>query len=205
VRDIARQLSVSKGSVSLWVRDIVLTAEQVARLLENDRLKSTFAARCRGGHTNRAKAEEEHQRFRQAGYEKARLDEQFRLLCALYWGEGSKSRTSGFLLANADPKMLRFVLKWLIDAGYDEAIGFRVQYYGENGLSEEEIREWWLAQLPRLKRSHMRGFTLCTINRASQRKNVGKLPYGTATVRVDRVELLYNMFGGIDYLIEMGA
>jgi hypothetical protein len=79
-----------------------------------------------------------------------------------------------------------------------------VQYYGENGVSETEIRDWWMAQLPGLAVSHMRRFLRCTINRASQRKKIGKQKYGTASVSVCSMELFCNVMGGIEYLKSMG-
>jgi hypothetical protein len=205
VRAIAQRLNGSRGTVSLWVRDIELTGEQVTRLEESSRFKSSYAARCAGARVNRLKAQQRQSVYHQAGYEKARMDERFRLICALYWGEGSKTGSDKFVVTNADPKLLRIILKWLIDAGQDEVIRFRVSYYPDNGLSEEQIRDWWLQQLSGLKPTHLAGFSRCTINRASQRKKIGKLPYGTATICVNRTELFCQVMGGIDYLIEMGA
>jgi hypothetical protein len=46
-------------------------------------------------------------------------------------------------------------------------------------------------------------FSKNVINRASQREKVGKLPYGTATLHVSRVQFHYQMKGGIDYLSQI--
>jgi len=68
--------------------------------------------------------------------------------CMLYWAEGSKVRNS-LEIANSDPNMLRLFLRFLrqefpIEAG---AVSFRLNLYTDNGLSVEEVEEFWLARL----------------------------------------------------------
>lgn len=75
-----------------------------------------------------------------------------------------------------------------------------VSLWVRDGLSEDEIRSWWVEQLPQLRPDHLRGFVRCTANRASQRKKVGKRPYGTATIAVYNTDLFYNVLGGIQFL-----
>jgi hypothetical protein len=205
IPDICKRLGVSKSSVSIWVRDIQLTADQIEVLnqrMARARERFAYLSRCGGANTNRAKAEKRHRAFEQAGYERAKVDDNFRLICALYWGEGSKCNTHTFSVSNCDPRLLRAILDWLVRVGYDERAGFSVQYYGENGLTEEDIRLWWLKQLPNLKEKHLRKFTRCVIHRASQRKKIGKRPYGTARVSVSDTELVFTVAGGIRYLQE---
>src|SRR5436190_7663081 len=198
INDICRILKVAKSSVSLWVRDIELTVDQIQKLdqkISQSREKFSYLSRCRGANTNKADAEQRHILYEKAGHQKARLDEKFRIICALYWGEGYKRSQNTFGVANCDPALLRLILNWLVDAGFDEQVRFSVQYYGENGLGEDFIKSWWMAQLPNLKPKHLRKFTRCAINRASQQKKIGKQPYGTATIQVCSTELFFNVMG----------
>lgn len=207
IREICQKRFVAKSSVSLWVRDIELTESQVERLNENQtRCRQRFGnlSRCGNVNTNRADAEKRHAAFEQAGYERAAVDEKFRIVCALYWGEGTKRSKNVFSVSNSDPKLLRIILDWLIASGFEELLALSVQYYEENGLREEDIRAWWQVHLPALKDMHWRRFVRCKLNRASQRKKIGALPYGTATLRVCRTELFHNVLGGIKYLQTMG-
>ncbi len=206
VKEISRQLNVSRGSASLWVRDIVLTAEQIERLEARNNLnreKFGYLSRCGGANTNKADAESRRKAFREVGFERAKRDEGFRVICALYWGEGQKSGHV-FGVCNSDSTLLKVVLRWLIQEGFEDIVRFCVRYHPGNGLSEEEIKAWWMAKLPWLKEKHLRKFGQCFIHRASQRKKIGKLPYGTASVEVCRTELYYQVMGGIDYLRETG-
>lgn len=206
IKEICQLLKVSKSTVSLWVRDILLTPEQIARpdaKIACCRQRFAYLSRCDGANTNKEDAEKRHYLFRQAGFNRASKDDSFRLICALYWGEGRK-RGRVFGICNSDPPLLNTILKWLVANGYDDAIRFTVRYHPDNGLSETDIRQWWVTQLPQLKERHLRRFGQCTAHRASQRKMVGKLPYGTASLEVCRTELYSNVMGGIDFLREKG-
>src|SRR5437868_4690128 len=89
INDICRRLGVAKSSVSLWVRDIQLTEEQIERLNQEmirNRQRFSYLSRCGGANKNKEEAEKRHALFEQAGRERARTDERFRLICALYWG-----------------------------------------------------------------------------------------------------------------------
>jgi len=204
IKDIAATLRVSKGSVSAWVADIKMTEEQV-RALEARQSRSRRYILDRVRQLTVA-AVARNENFRQNGFQKAETDERFRLICALYWGEGRKcERNKAFAISNSDPNLLRIVLRWLLDAGFGEKLSFRVQYYADNGLSEREIAAWWQHRLPGLETRHFRKFTRNVVNRASQRKKIGRLPFGTAVLQVRSTELFCTIMGGIDYLSTSGA
>ena len=200
VKEIVDKLGVSKGSVSVWVRDIKLTAKQRDALEERvdghrnkqagaDKLKEMSRKRCEA--------------YRKEGFDIAKGDRVFELLCALYWGEGFKSKNV-FAISNCDPSMLLLVGNWLLRNGYKK-LGFRVQYYGENGLSENEIRNYWRKVLPFLKDDNMKSFRECKINRASQKKKIGYQKYGTAELYVCSTELVQKVYGGVDFIREYNS
>lgn len=114
VKTIAKQLGVSKGTASIWVRDIILTVEQLEALRqssiigsERGRLKSALL-----------KKEQRLKRFEDGkilGKETiGKLTDRELLIAgiALYWAEGCK-KTQRFELCNSDPKMIQFFLHWL--------------------------------------------------------------------------------------------
>ena len=103
VKEISRQLKVSRGSVSLWVRDIELTSEQIDHLEARSNLnrqKFGYLSRCGGANTNKADAEARHKRFREAGWERAKRDEGFRLICTC---TGERGRNRVMSSASATP------------------------------------------------------------------------------------------------------
>jgi len=197
VKDIEKELHVSRGSVSRWVRDIELTEKQKTVLKEKSKY---WAGRSMGAQTNRDRAKRHRAEIRRTGFVRAKTDDVFRVICALYWGEGAKSLNTVASISNADVDILRLWGKWVVGEGYGDYIAFSVCYYGENGLSEGEIKKWWMDNLPFLRDINMRKFIRCVINRASQKKKIGRLPYGTGVMRICRRDLWEMLMGGIDYL-----
>jgi transcriptional regulator with XRE-family HTH domain len=112
IRDIASILGVAKSSVSLWVRDIELSAQQndILRLANpalNGQLKGQ-ATCSRRARTERRAAQEQGRLQAKSG------DELHRMGCMLYWAEGSKSRNA-VQVVNSDPNMLKLFVRFLLE------------------------------------------------------------------------------------------
>ena len=69
IRQIVEEVGASKGSVSLWVRDIELTDEQKAEL---KRHQSQWGARNKGAQVNRESARQRRRAYQNTGRAKAR-------------------------------------------------------------------------------------------------------------------------------------
>jgi hypothetical protein len=191
ISNIAKQVHVSKSSVSIWVRDIELTQSQKNVLYKN-----------RGNSINhnniKINARDKRLEFYQDGYNRAKIDTDFQLICMLYWGEGSKSQNE-FRIANADNNIIRIAFNWLKKEGYFDNIVFTVCYHTENGLSEQDIKNWWLSNIPGLENKHFRKFSIKDTSKFKTKK-IGKLPYGTGYINVYRTKLIQQVLGGIKYL-----
>jgi hypothetical protein len=131
---IAERLGVSKSSVSLWVRDIPLSAEQEAALRANDPVRNgrqigtqVYQEGCRH---RRLEAQAHGRAVARAG------DPVHRGGCMLYWAEGSKTRNC-VQLVNADADLLETFLDFLRTcyAVPDTAVTFSVNCFLGNGLS----------------------------------------------------------------------
>lgn len=111
---IAKNIGVSKSTVSLWVRDIILSIEQLETLrnrwirgTERGRLKGAFMQKNRRLNLIKKMEEEGKERFRNLSDE-----EFFSAGIALYWGEGSKKKRE-FYICNSDPELIKFMILWL--------------------------------------------------------------------------------------------
>ena len=109
-KEIAAELSVARSSVSLWGRDIALTAQQQAHL--DDRNKHHPAQR-NGSQANKAKHRQQREQYQQEGRLKAREGDLLHSWgCMLYWAEGTKNRNVlGF--ANSDSDMMTLFIKFI--------------------------------------------------------------------------------------------
>src|SRR2546430_1507991 len=105
VKESARRRGFSKSSVSLWVRDIELTAEQHATLRAmNPAYNRQLNGWLRVAERHRAR----RLAAQQSGRELARRAEPLHLGgCMLYWGEGAKGPPHQGCFSNSDPEMVR--------------------------------------------------------------------------------------------------
>ncbi len=114
---IAKELSVSKGTVSLWCREIILTTHQ-QKILHDNVQRLGARGRIMGAQMNKQKridalvhAEKEARKL--IGNMKKR--ELLFLSLGLYWGEGSKNTDNRFIIVNSDALILKTIIKWLTE------------------------------------------------------------------------------------------
>jgi hypothetical protein len=198
VKQIAAMLGISVSSVSLWTRDIELTAEQKHRNLAGalrarhnpEHIARRVAAWRR---TSRAK----RRSYQFEGRAKARESDPLHMAgCMLYWAEGSKRRNS-ITLANSDVDLVRFFCRFLRESlGVDPtAIVMSLNVYTNNGLKIEEIERHWLEALE-LPRSSLRKHSLNAMPTSSSGRRK-TLPFGVCTVRVHNTRLIQHIYGAI--------
>lgn len=144
--EIALALEVAKSSVSYWVRDIVLTDEQVETLLDN---KRNNKGRLRGAHTNREKFKDLRIAYQREGRLAARQGRPLHLAgCMLYWAEGAKDRNTVYFV-NSDANMLQMFITFLRDELQvpEETITIRIHCHSENPTEQHRVENYWLATL----------------------------------------------------------
>jgi transposase-like protein len=116
ISDIARQLDVSKSTVSHWCRDISLSAHAMQQIVSRSNTKSTNAllAYTEGLRMKRQQdiVSDKLSGKRQLGRVNAR--DIYCIGLGLYWGEGYKKGSQEFGFTNSDPKMIAFYIQWLI-------------------------------------------------------------------------------------------
>jgi transcriptional regulator with XRE-family HTH domain len=185
-REIGEVVGVSKGTLSLWLRDIGLTEEQhraltvrgpeatAGRHAEN----RSVAARRRADVRARAKAQ----------IEMLSESELFVAGVVAYWAEGAKNKPwrhgQSVRFMNSDPAMIRLFMSWLTLIGVaDDRVWFRLQIH--ESASVENALRFWAEQLGVGRRSFL-NTTLKRHNPKTVRKNVGESYHGCLCVEVRR-------------------
>ena len=143
INDIARAVNVSKGTVSLWVRDIELTTKQRDKLTKRGFSVSAIEKR----RVNRI----ENTRLKhQIVVDKAKQDintisHQDLLLigAALYWGEGSKVNRNVASLANSDPAVIKIMMRFFKEICNVEPGKFRGHIHTFSHKNVEESEVYW--------------------------------------------------------------
>lgn len=193
INRIAKQLGVSQGSVSLWVKDVCLTQEQKDTLLSN-RNFIDFAA---GAKAVKEKHMKQRLLWQEHGKEMAKKNDYGHVaLCMLYWAEGSKCKNS-VTFCNSDINMIKYFLsllkKYFIIE--DKDIIIRIKTHIDNGLSVDEIQKYWIENLE-LPETCLR--KCCVDNRqqrSTHRKNI--LYYGVCSLTICKTEIVQHIFGAI--------
>ena len=192
--EIAARLGVAKSSVSIWVRDIELTPQQIEALKKSNPIFNAQRrgrdSRSRGARRLRLEAQGHGRRRARAG------DGLHRTGCMLYWAEGSKRRNS-VTFVNSDPEMVCLFVRFLREC-YDvqrDALRLSVNCFLNNALTLDEVEGYWLERLS-LPRSCLRQATVNVVSAASKRRR-RTLPYGTARVTVDSTFVVQSIYGAI--------
>lgn len=202
VKSIAKELKVSKSSVSMWTQDILLRPEQVA-LLQKNMLDGAALGRMKSA---LLKKEEKLKRIHEAklyGIKKLEeIDDREFLIAglALYWGEGSRKKIE-VSFCNSDAEMIKFFILWLQRCFSIDKDQLRL-CIGINEIHKEReqvLKEYW-EKLLNITEDHF--------DKISYKKVVNKKVYanydtyfGTLRVRVSRsVQLHYKILGLIEGL-----
>lgn len=203
VGEIARRLGVSKGTSSAWVRDVEMNDAQHLRLLERSK-KSP--GQLTGSKLTKEVAQKKREEYQQAGRDWVHMghaDNAYRLLCALYWAEGSKDRNV-VGMTNTDSDMLKIFVNALKKDFHvkDEDFTVTVMAHLNNGLTAEKIQCYWLKTLG-LPASCLRKFTLKTKYFPEQNKKQNRHVYGGCTVRVCSTEIVQRIYGSIQEIFKI--
>jgi hypothetical protein len=181
--EIMEVLPVGKGTLSGWCREIRLTEDQI----------NAMKARS----PNKKGIPRDTNRKRRAEIEAIRSEarsEAFQMLnnpdwlagVVLYWAEGGKRRNS-FEMANTDPRVLRFFVRW-IRTYLDKGASFTFQMHLHEGNDEAAARLFWQQQTGLYEANFHR--TFIKPKGTGHRKN--HLPHGVCKVRVRRSSNMWN-------------
>jgi transcriptional regulator with XRE-family HTH domain len=142
LNEIARELGVSKSSVSLWVREIPFDeSARAARAGANRNL----GAQNRGPNKLAQAKQVEIDRLMAAGSDRmGQLSERDLLVAgaALYAGEGGKTDNQ-VRFANSDPRMIALFLVWFRRFFAVDESRLRLRLYLHQGLDLEAANEFW--------------------------------------------------------------
>lgn len=191
VRDIAKELSVSRGSVSVWVRDIQLTDEQKEQLKANQK---QWAAQNNGAQTNRQLGLVRRSAFQQEGREKAKEMRPLHLAgCMLYWAEGGKIRNRLYF-ANSDPNMHLLFMRFLREEmGVSrEEITIYIHCHTSDPDAIRQLEDYWVNLLG-LSRSNLRK----TYTKKGSKIKRSILEHGVCGVGVHSTKIVQHIYGAI--------
>lgn len=197
--EIAQKLSVSKGSVSLWVRGVELSPDQVNRLNRNGFSVSAIEKR----RVSRLANEKKKRDFviTEAGKDIVKItQEELKLIgIALYWAEGGKTKNS-VRISNSDPYIIRVMMRFFRQICSVEEHKFRVQIHTHSHLNVKNAENYW---------SNITNIPIVQFYKTYAKQSVASLhkkdslPYGTAQVYVCDTKLFLVIKGWTEKIKEL--
>ena len=193
IKKIAKDLCCSSSSVSRWVKDIVLSQEQVDALSNNahgeeKRLKASrvFQDKCR---LLRELWREEGKARAKAG------DWRHAMFCSLYWAEGGKSINS-LVFANTDPMMIKFFYDFLVsEFSQTPSVEFVCPPLDPE-FSVDAALDFWASHLG-LNRNSIKPRDNQD-NRVRSGKKRNKHSYGMCVLKLGSTQVLQHVYGALE-------
>lgn len=204
--EIRRRVPVAKSSLSLWLRQVGLSAWQQQRLRE--RKLAPWRKGPQKRHEMRlqritrvsADARQKAQQFLR------RRDMAWLLGTSLYWAEGTKIKAwrgadERVTFVNTDPAMVNIIQDWLKRYCAVEDSDFHFDLYIHEKANIPTAQEFWAHSLG-IDRARLHTY-LKRHNPSPKRHNIGASYYGTMRVRIRRsMDLSHRIAGWVQELID---
>lgn len=185
IGSIAKTLGVSKGSISVWVRDINLTPEQLDAL---GKYKKTCGVKA--GNIKRNKFLKIRSEYQEQGKEKIKTASLLYCMgCMLFWAEGSKSKNS-IIFTNSDINMIKLFINFLREIGVqNNEISVHINCF----LSHEDdiigVKNYWINELDLIGSRFLKPTIKVTKETVEN--------YGICRISVHNSQLAQQLYGSI--------
>jgi len=195
IKEISQVLSVSKSSVSTWVRDVVLTDRQKVSLMNKNNSIEIIEKRRR----TRLKNEADKKRvlINAASTEIRSIDQNMLKMIgiALYWGEGGKTMKGMARISNSDPELVRISMRFFREVCEVKEDRFRAHIHIHSIKMVKEAQKYWsiVTGIPESQ------FYKTYVIKRKKLKNIrDTLKFGTIDVGVCDTKLLLKILGWIE-------
>lgn len=141
---IREELCVSKSTLSLWLREYPLTKKQVSNLVWNNNVRIEKFRNT----MSKKRASYNQSLFALASSRIGEMSKREIMIAGtfLFWGEGSKTKDSSFVITNTDPAMIRFCIAWLKQMSVPiSRLKFNLHIYAD--MDADESITFWANQL----------------------------------------------------------
>lgn len=200
INQIVKEAGFSKASVSLWVRDIVLTKAQKKGLSERGRSVESIEKR----RINRLFNENKK---RQVIIDEAKKDftsislEQLKLIgIILYLGEGGKTSRGMARLANSDSMVIKIMMRFFREICKVSDDKFRASIHTFAHANIIETEKYW-SKISGIPRSQFFKTYIKPSSASLQKRNT--LPFGTFDIYVCDTKLFLTIMGWIEKIKEL--
>lgn len=192
----------SKGTLSCWFKDLVLSEASKEKLRKNVELSIKI-----GLHEFNKKRSERIQEENKLAFEKGR--DEIRVLskkdllilgASLYWGEGTKYETThpSLIFTNSDPNMIATYMHFLREGLEIEERLIKAGIHVHPYVNISAAKKFW-SEITHLHKDIF--YIVSVVSSASAgKRSKRKLPYGMVVIKVNKREVFYRVKGMIEAL-----
>ncbi len=202
IKDIARIVGVSKASVSVWVRDIILNKKQLNTLRTKGFSSELVERRRQKRLTNEQTKRDAIATLAQKDIKNiSRHDLRLIGLC-LYWGEGGKTHKGAARISNSDPAVIKVMMRFFREIWGVEEKKFRAHLHIHSHLNAEKAEKYWsrVSGIPCLQ-----FFKTYTKPSIAGRGKKDSLPYGTFDIYVCNTKLFLQIIAQIEKIKKLAC
>ena len=200
LKSIASQLGVSKSSVSIWVRDVPLSMEQLKFLGQKGFTSEAIEKRRT---TRNANEKIKRDKVMQEGAKNIRAlsknDLRIIGLC-LYWGEGGKTVRGMARISNSDPAVIKVMMRFFREICLVEEKKFRGSLHIHSHLESHKAEKYW-STISGIPQSQF--YKTYAIPSTASKGKKDTLPYGTFDIYVCSTKLFLEIIGQIEKIKEV--
>ena len=192
---IKNRLRVSKSTLSIWCRDIILTPKQMENLIKR-KLRGSEKGRIIGAKKQQQKRVKKTKKLLRLGMKevgKLSKRDEFIAGIGLYLGDGFKiDKSVGF--SNSNPKIISFMMRWFRNFCDVLEKDFRGRIWIHDSSDEKKAKKYWskttMIPIDQFHRSYI------VKNKQNSNKIRKKLhSYGVFTVIIMRVQIQRKILG----------
>ena len=203
--EINNELGVAKSTLSLWLRDVVLSPSAQARIISRVR-QGVFRGLIKRNiaQTGLARQRAEKIKNKARGRVQRLGSKDLAVIGAvLYWAEGykrpivrgGKERTSHIIsFLNSDPEMIRVFVRFLTETLTIPKHQIRLCMRLYSHINENNAMTFW-ARVTRLSKSNFTKSTYLISGASKLKRPRNRLPYGTLQVAVYSTERFHHLMG----------
>lgn len=192
LNEISKLLKVAKSSVSVWVRNVILTEKEKRKLFLNswtrEAIEKRRDARLKNENARRRKIIEEAE----TEIKKISDKELFIIGVILYWAEGGKTKRGLVRLANSDPNLIKIAMCFFRDICQVREEKFRAHIHTHSHINVNKALMYW-SNITSIPQSQFYK-TYSKPSVASKNKK-DSLPYGTVDIVICDTTLFLKIVG----------
>ena len=198
INRIAKEIGVAKSSISLWVRDIKLTAEQTKKLKSLPFTSSAIESRRNSRLKNEHDKRQNIISMAQAEIPNINQNNLWLIGVMLYWAEGGKTQRM-VRFSNGDPEMIKIMIKFFKIICNVPDIKLRGYIHIHENLDYKAAEVYW---------ANISGIPLNQFFKTYRKPNKSSLnkkntlPYGVMDIYILDTALFYKISGWASGIFE---